>query len=102
MTEASLAHVRLQIDALDRQIVRLIASRQEWVEKAGAFKKDDAAVRAPGRVEQVIAKVRALAEEMDASPRVVEQTYRAMIGAFIGLELNVHRARDTSHPPSEE
>ncbi|MDQ1135729.1 isochorismate pyruvate lyase [Microbacterium sp. SORGH_AS 1204] len=102
MTEVSLERVRLQIDALDRQIVALIATRQKWVEKAGRLKKDDAAVRAPGRVEQVVAKVCTLAQEVDASPYVVEETYRAMIGAFIDLELSVHQARCTTEFPSEK
>jgi len=47
-------------------------------------------VRAPQRVEQVIAKVKALAVEADASPVVVERVYRAMIAAFIDAELAEH------------
>ena len=44
------------------------------------------------RVEQVIAKVRALADERGASAAVVEQVYRAMIAAFIDEELRTHAA----------
>ncbi|MBP6685369.1 MAG: GNAT family N-acetyltransferase [Leucobacter sp.] len=88
---ATLAEVRDSIDALDREIVRLIAERQQWVVAAGKLKGDEQAVRAPDRVEQVISKVRGLAEEQHASPEVVEATYRALIGAFIDLELTVHR-----------
>lgn len=86
----SIEEVRTQIDALDRQIVELIAERQRWVVTAGSLKKDEQAVRAPARVEQVIDKVRGLAEEAGASPDVVERTYRAMIAAFIDLELEEH------------
>ena len=84
--------VRSEIDALDRQIVALIAERQQWVIAAGALKKDEEAVRAPARVEQVITKVRDLAEAAGASPDVVERTYRALIAGFIDLELTHHRA----------
>lgn len=49
------------------------------------------AVRARARVEDVIQKVRGRAVEAGASPDVVEATYRAMIGGFINLELEVHR-----------
>ncbi len=87
----ALADVRRRIDAIDRRMVALIAERQACVVRAGSLKADAAAVRAPARVEQVIARVRALAVEQGASPDVVEVTYRALIGAFISLELDVHR-----------
>ena len=85
---ATIEEVREQIDGLDRRIVSLIAERQQWVIVAGSLKKDEQAVRAPARVEQVIAKVREVAEGAGASPDVVEQTYRALIAAFIDLELD--------------
>ena len=92
--QPGLEEVRRHIDSLDRQIVDLIAQRQKWVETAGSLKKEEGAVRAPDRVERVIAKVRELAESAGASPVVVESTYRALIGAFIDLELEHHRSSD--------
>ena len=88
---ATLDVVRERIDGIDARIVELIAERQGWVETAGRLKADEEAVRAPNRVEQVIVKVRALAEGSGASPDVVERTYRAMITAFVDLELETHR-----------
>lgn len=88
----SLDEVRSAIDEIDGQLVSLIAERQKWVLAAGTLKKDEDGVRAPARVEQVIEKVRALAGSAGASPDVVEQTYRAMIGAFIDIELAHHRS----------
>ncbi|MFC6355220.1 chorismate mutase [Luethyella okanaganae] len=85
--------VRQRIDALDLRIVELIAERQKWVVTAGSLKMDQQAVRAPARVEQVITKVRVLAEESGASPEVVERTYRALITAFIDLELEQQARR---------
>lgn len=90
---SALEEVRQNIDSIDRRLVGLIAERQKWVIAAGALKKDEQAVRAPARVEQVIAKVRALADEAGASPEVVENTYRALIAAFIDLELDQHRSK---------
>lgn len=88
----TLDHVREQIDAIDQRIVSLIAERQRWVLTAGSLKQNEGEVRAPARVEQVIEKARGLAEERGASPEVVEAAYRALIGAFIDLELRQHRA----------
>jgi isochorismate pyruvate lyase len=96
MAAQDIENVRAEIDALDRQIVGLISQRQRWVVEAGELKSDADAVRAPDRVEKVVQKVRALAEQSGASPDVVESTYRAMIAAFIGLELTVHDDRRRS------
>jgi isochorismate pyruvate lyase len=90
MTAPGIETVRAEIDALDAQIVELIAQRQRWVTEAGRLKSDADAVRAPDRVEKVIHKVRTLAEQSGAAPDVVERIYRAMIDAFIDLELQVH------------
>lgn len=88
----SLEEVRERIDQIDRALVDLIAQRGGFVAQAARFKKDCADVRAPARVEQVIAKVRTLADERGASAAVVEQVYRAMIAAFIEEELRTHAA----------
>ena len=88
----TLDEVREHIDQLDRQIVGLIAQRGRYVSQAARFKKDSHAVKSPQRVEQVFAKVRALADELGANPHDTEQVYRAMIAAFIQQELAEHSA----------
>ncbi|GLO15019.1 hypothetical protein PPUJ20028_36020 [Pseudomonas putida] len=86
----SIEDVRARIDHIDQNLVALLAQRGQLVAQAAAFKKTTDDVRAPARVEQVIAKVRGIAEETGASPEVVERVYRAMIAAFIDEELSVH------------
>jgi isochorismate pyruvate lyase len=82
----SLDEVRSQIDRLDEHIVRLLADRGGYVLAAARFKRSAAEVRAPQRVEQVIARVRALALQHGALPDVVERTYRTLIEAFTDAE----------------
>lgn len=89
---SSIDEVRGNIDALDRQIVALLAARGAYVKQAASFKKTKADVQAPKRVEQVIGKVVTLAEELGADANVTEQVYRAMISAFIQAELAEHAA----------
>ena len=101
MTRLGIENVRAEIDELDRQIVELVSLRQHWVQEAGKLKADRDHVRAPARVEKVISKVRALAEASGAAPDVVERTYRAMIAAFIDLELSVHENHNGSSPITE-
>ena len=90
VTCTTLEEVRNNIDRLDQQIVTLLAERGRYVSQAARFKKDTDGVKAPQRVEQVIAKVRGLSEAVGANPEVTEQVYRAMIAAFIQQELAEH------------
>ena len=89
---SSIEEVRAQIDRIDRQIVALLAERGAYVKQAARFKKSSDDVKAPQRVEQVIAKVIGLSRELGANPAVTEQVYRAMIAAFINAELAEHAA----------
>ena len=82
----SLAQVREQIDRLDRDIVALLAERGRYVLAAAPFKRSADEVRAPQRVEQVVARVRDLALKHGALPDVVERTYRTLITAFTDAE----------------
>ena len=82
----SLAHVRQQIDRLDRDIVALLAERGRYVLAAAPFKRSADEVRAPQRVEQVVAKVRQLAAEQGGMPEVVERIYRELINAYTDAE----------------
>ena len=68
----------------------LLAARGNFVSQAASFKKTKSEVKAPNRVEQVISKVTALAQEQGANPAVVESVYRTMISAFIEAELKEH------------
>jgi isochorismate pyruvate lyase len=83
----SLAEVRRRIDALDRELVALLAARAALVRHAVRFKTTAAAARAPDRVEQVIASVRDLATAEGADPDLAEQVYRTMIAWFVAAEL---------------
>jgi len=88
---ANLDEVRANIDRLDREIVKLLAQRGKYVVQAARFKKTEAEVHAPARVEQVIANVRRHALAFGASPDVVERGYRVLVAQFTAEELAVHR-----------
>ncbi|MEV4005114.1 chorismate mutase [Actinomadura sp. NPDC049753] len=92
-TPETLADVRARIDAVDGWLVRLLAEREELVRAAAAFKRDERAVRAPDRVERVVTLARERAADAGLSPEVAETVWRAMIGAFIDLELDEHATR---------
>jgi isochorismate pyruvate lyase len=73
-------------------IVALIAERGGYVMQAAKFKRTTEDVKAPARVDQVIAKVTALAGELGADPLIIEQVYRTMISGFINAEMEEHAA----------
>jgi isochorismate pyruvate lyase len=87
---ATLAEVRAGIDALDAQLVELVARRAMLVMDATRFKRDAAEAAAPARQAVVFEKVRALAQRHDRGfpglPDVVEATWRTMVAGFVARE----------------
>ena len=94
----TLAEVRQKIDALDSQLIGLLA-QQQLVAQAGRLKpKHDAqAVAAPDRVAQVLKARREQAAAAGLSPDVAEAVWQAMIAAFIRFEQEVNRSGGTSN-----
>ena len=89
----ALSNIRIEIDDIDRELIRLLAQRQRLVEKAGRLKLkgDKDAVEASDRVAQVIANRRKEALELGLSPDVAEGVWRSIIKAFIALEEKVNK-----------
>ena len=79
----SLSEVRDRIDALDGELVGLLARRESLVRAAAAFKSDEQAVRAPDRAERVVAAARARAA---ASPRLATPSFAS---TFVTCTLTV-------------
>lgn len=82
-----LEEVRKHIDRIDNKIIKLIAERGIYVVQASSFKQSEEGVKAPARVETVISKVRAKAEEYGTNPDMVEAIYREMISHFVKMEI---------------
>lgn len=82
----TMSDVREEIDRIDRALVDLIAERFGYVDRAWQLKKDPAEAMVPWRIQQVIDKVRARAEERHLPPELTEALWRQMIGWFIQYE----------------
>jgi isochorismate pyruvate lyase len=86
----SLGELRRKIDALDAQIVELLAARASCVRDATRFKRDAFQVSAPQRQGEVFARVRHLAvvqaAEFPTLPDIVEAAYRVLVAGFIAGE----------------
>jgi 3-deoxy-7-phosphoheptulonate synthase len=93
----TLRDVRASIDDVDQRIVALLAERRGLALQDARFKSAADGVKDPAREEQVVANVRALADEEGIEPDLVETLYRDMIAGFVRVELasGGHRAAPT-------
>jgi isochorismate pyruvate lyase len=78
--------VRVEIDRIDTALVELVAERFGYVERAWQLKTSPAEATVPWRIQQVIDRVRAKAQERGLPPELVEAMWRQMIGWFIQYE----------------
>jgi isochorismate pyruvate lyase len=85
-TCATMDEIRVEIDRVDRLLVPLLAERLDYVRQAAAHKPDRAQVVVPWRIEDVVAKAKALAEDLDTDSDVIERIYRALVDASIAWE----------------
>ncbi len=84
-----MTEVRAEIDAIDREIVLLLADRLHYIEEAARLKADRGKVRDDIRVVDVLAKVRAAARAQGIDPDLVSNVYRELIERSIAHEFNV-------------
>lgn len=84
---AALAPLRARIDAVDAEIVRLLARRMEIVEEVIAIKARAGIPAAlPDRVEEVVRKARREAEAAGVPADLAETLWRAMVDWIIAYE----------------
>ena len=92
---ANLEEIRAGMDAIDREIVALIANRVAYVRAAAAFKTSSANVAAPERVAAVLKTRREWAEAKGLSGEVIENLYRDLVTYCVSEE---HKQWVATHP----
>ena len=99
-TPRTLVQVRSAKDAVDCDIIALLAKRQSLVKQAAEIKKNDwpksleSSVRDPARVRQVLEARTVEALKVGVDPRLINAIWPPMIATFIELELQ-HATRET-------
>ncbi len=78
--------VRAEIDRIDFELVRLIAERFGYVDRAWQLKTNPEEATVPWRIQQVIDRVRSHADAQGIPPALTEAMWRQMIGWFIQYE----------------
>ena len=80
---ASMAEVRAGVDALDREMVALLAVRQRYMDAAARIKASRDKVHDAARIEDVVAKVKAAARDAGLSEAIAEPVWRTLIARCI-------------------
>ena len=83
----TLDEARIDIDALDKEIVELIAKRNDYIKQIAHFKTSIDEVKAEERIADVISRVRQQAIELDLSPNLINDLYVRMIDGMVESEI---------------
>ncbi len=83
----SLDEIRDEIDKVDVQIIKLIATRKDYVKQAAKFKHSIDEIKADDRVDDVLNKVRHQALSLSLSPNLVAEIYQRMIDDMVETEI---------------
>ncbi|SDG57019.1 isochorismate pyruvate lyase [Limimonas halophila] len=87
-----MADIREGIDALDEELVALVARRMRYIARAAEIKERPEDIRDDARVEDVVAKVRAAAEREGLRPDLAEAVWRTLVETSIQYEAERYRA----------
>lgn len=83
---ATMDDVRAGVDAVDVELVRLVARRQRYMDAAARIKGKRDDVRVPWRIEQVVENVLARAKIEGLAPTIAEPVWRELIERSIAYE----------------
>ena len=84
--QETLAGIRVSIDQLDGEIMRLLGERGKLVHKVGELKSHVGAVRVPERERQVVERAARLAEENGLDASFGQELYHFLLNYFATRE----------------
>jgi isochorismate pyruvate lyase len=82
----TMVQVRSCIDAIDEQVVALLAARSAYIAQAARIKQRADQIVDLERVEYIVHRMRDAMTARAAPPDIAEATYRSLIGASIAFE----------------
>ena len=87
-----MAEVRAEIDRMDRELVRMLARRAGYIDRAIELKQLNGwPARIPERVEEVVMNARAAADGEGLDPDLIESLWRQLVDWSIAREARVIR-----------
>lgn len=86
---AAMSDVRREIDRIDRALIRILAERLTYIERAGHIKSDRDTVRDEARINDVLAKVKASCAREGFPFEIAEPVWRRLMDGCIAHEFDV-------------
>jgi isochorismate pyruvate lyase len=90
----TMAQVRASVDALDRELVMLLARRFGYMRAAARIKPDRSMVRDEARKAEVIANARAEAVRLGVPEALVAELWEQLVEASITFEMEAFDGRE--------
>ena len=84
----TMAEVRAGVDALDAELIALLARRFVYMRAAARIKQSRDAVRDEARKAQVINNARAMADLQGVPPQLIEDIWELLVEGSIAYELD--------------
>jgi isochorismate pyruvate lyase len=81
--------IRREIDRIDRALVRLLAQRLTYIERAGHIKTERSKVRDEARIADVLSKVEASCARENFPYTIAEPVWRRLMDGCIAHEFDV-------------
>ena len=89
----NLTDIRAAVNAIDRDLVKLLVKRQKYALAALRFKHDRKSVADPRHRSQMFAQRKSWAARADLNPRMVQKIFQAIVDESRRLHLAGVRAR---------
>lgn len=87
-----MGEIRAEVNKLDREIIRLLGKRLEYVREAVRHKPDEASITHPDHWDRFFAQRAAWAAEEGYDPAVIADMYRRLYEYTIVVQLELQRA----------
>ncbi|MFA0312108.1 isochorismate-pyruvate lyase [Vibrio splendidus] len=97
----SLNDIRIGIDTLDKEIVRILSKRLGYVKAAAQFKPSEQSIPAPERVAEMLEDRKKWAEEAGMSSEYVETLFSSITHWYINQQIKhwrTERGLSTEEP----
>jgi isochorismate pyruvate lyase len=92
-TSANIGDLRQSVNALDREIIRLLGERVRFASSAVRFKGSEEQIRNPEHLAEFFAQRRAWAEEYGVAPQVISDIYEVITENSIAIQLKLWASR---------
>jgi isochorismate pyruvate lyase len=79
--------IRIEIDALDKNIIAQLGERFKYVQAAAKFKTSQTSVRAPDRFAAMLITRREWAQQQGLNADAIEKMYTDLVNHFIQEEM---------------